>query len=565
MSGAGLPTLVLPLLQFVQRLGLPQSNWSHFETISVLSFTVKVPKQAASALTPTDFNALKQVYGPALKTLVFAAEDEPGALPALELNEEIDDSRLARFRNEISKFDPYLQFVLDKDMLTQQLFPSIPSHHRILFYFFPEALERLLSNRFDDLEDQLWPAADSCKVILLIPSNKILIDGDHLAIIGGTHLDSLANLTSSMSPDISRTKGMFDYCRTHLIWRKDWVERLTPLHFDVTVSDSGDTKIVQLLQIHLATLVILYTAQLTAEAKGHLVSTYVGSQYTANIIVPTVEEALLKRLPETSEHLLNVLNAVYDPIWLERGRGLLPIVQSVVSERLQPTPPEDAFEVFVGFAETLESSIELQWQAIFENKLTAYFAQVKALEEHIASTVSSISQQITDMVKGLSDTMLAAVAVIVGTFIADLFTDEFNAQLFSVGLLVYGTYVLIFPLSYNMLARCSNFKALISDYKKRRDNFKSQMTDGKISTIEGGRIQDRKNSFTRWFWATVATYLIVVVLSYFAGISALEPNNFVVSITSSASSPPTAASPKPTVMLTVIPTSIPTSGPDTTR
>ncbi len=569
MSGTGLPNLARPLIHFVQRLGLQQSSWSKHETTDVISVVIKVPNKSAAALTPADFDALKQAYGSALKTLSFAAEDEPGALPALELSEQIDEPRLESFRAEIARFDPYLTFLLDKNALIQQLFPGLPSYCRILLYFFPEALVSLLSNRFDDLEDQLWPTDDPCKAILLVPSSEILLEGDYLAAVGGSHLDTLPNIIPVSPPDVSTTKSMFGYCREHLLWRKDWVDRLTPLHFKVTISDPGsgsgsgpgNGSIGQILQIHLATLVLLYTAQLTSEAKGHLVSTYAGSQYSANIIIPTVEEAITKRLPQTGEHLLNIVDAVYDPVWLERGRGLLPIVQSVVSERLQPTPPEDAFEVFIGFAETLESSIELQWQSVFENKLTAYFAQVKTIEEYIASTVSSISQQIIDMIKGLSDTMLTAVAAIVGTFIAALFNDKFNAVLFSFGMMVYGTYVLAFPLIYNMSARRGNYRALLGDYQKRRDNFKAQIADDRISTIEGTRIQDRKRSFTKWFWITVSTYLIIVGIVFFAAVSALDPNGFIASIGTSSNATPTP-SPTLTVVprsatLTVAPTSVP--------
>jgi len=76
--------------------------------------------------------------------------------------------------------------------------------------------------------------------------------------------------------------------------------------------------------------------------------------------------------------------------------------------------------------------------------------QVKALKNYVADSIYSLSDQISIMLKSLSDTMFTAIGIVLASFIGALFKDKFDPNIFRIGLVTYGFYVLIFPLIYNI-------------------------------------------------------------------------------------------------------------------
>ncbi|NIS81918.1 MAG: hypothetical protein GTO14_17290 [Anaerolineales bacterium] len=117
------------------------------------------------------------------------------------------------------------------------------------------------------------------------------------------------------------------------------------------------------------------------------------------------------------------------------------------------------------------------------------------------------------MIKALSDTMLAAVAALLGSFIAALFKDEFNPLIFRVGMWVYAAYVLLFPLLYNMLNRWGRYLKLVEDFDQRRSRFVVRLFEQKVEGIVGERVIKSRRSFLLWFWLTVLAYVMVIGLA----------------------------------------------------
>jgi small basic protein len=150
------------------------------------------------------------------------------------------------------------------------------------------------------------------------------------------------------------------------------------------------------------------------------------------------------------------------------------------------------------------------WKAFIENKVDAYMSQVQALEDYVASTVQAFTGQVSALIKSLSDTMLAAVGALLGSFIAALFKDKFDPTIFVIGMLIYALYVVLFPLGYNMTHHWQRYQGLVSDFQSRRERFEQRLYPENVDEIVGGQVAKSRRHFRRWFWATILAYAVVV-------------------------------------------------------
>jgi hypothetical protein len=140
------------------------------------------------------------------------------------------------------------------------------------------------------------------------------------------------------------------------------------------------------------------------------------------------------------------------------------------------------------------------------------------LEDYIVATVNSFSNQISQIIKNLSDTILAAVGVLLGSFIAALFKDQFNPIVFRFGIICYIFYIIFFPLTYNMLNQWQYYKKLCANFEFRLMRFRKKLYSKKIDYIVSNQVIDSKRRFMQWFRITLATYIIVILLSALAAV-----------------------------------------------
>jgi hypothetical protein len=141
----------------------------------------------------------------------------------------------------------------------------------------------------------------------------------------------------------------------------------------------------------------------------------------------------------------------------------------------------------------LLEGIEWNWKAFIEGKVGDYLNSVKQVEDVVSSTVSAFADRTAALATGLAQTMLAAIAVLVGSLIAAAFTTPFNAALFRLGVLTYAAYV-----------------------EARITRFKETLYPDKVASIVGSRVRDAQRSFFRWLAFVAVAYVLVAVAAGFA-------------------------------------------------
>ncbi len=502
------------LLQFSQAIGVQADLWSERESLTKIDYADdQLSSEVARALSLAQLTPLAEACGDALRCR-FLLQD----LPVLDVQPGIDDAALATFRQKVTRSPTVrLDLRLDKPRLLQQWIGDIPQC-KLFFYLFPEALQRLLHGSLPLLEQRLWGKATAHKAVVLVPGHDIWLDGPCLAVLGGERVLDPSNWRDEVIrqlPDAERLQQIYTTCRQRLNWEQKWLAHLTPLHLKVSGQAAADDPIANALRVHWANAIILYTADRTVEVEdgSGWSSAYIGA--TRKVEVPLADPGRLLDEPAAAgvPALGEMLEWAYDPQW---ASDRLDLTQVGVIEALHSAPAGDRYSLLLRNAATVFQGLKWHWMAWIEKKVDAYVEQVGALEDYVHKTVQAFDDQVSQIIKQLSDTMLAAVGAVLASFIAALFKDEFNPAVFQLGLLVYAIYVLLFPLGYGLLHHGIRYRALSSNYAEQRQRFEQRLGREKVQEIVEQPLASVQGRFLFWFAATLVAYVAVIGLALLA-------------------------------------------------
>lgn len=501
-----------PLLTFGKALGISSDDWMKREELQQITYTdYYFSQEKAKELTLDLINSLRMAYGDAL-TCCFRLDD----LPVLDIDSNTNEQSLTEFIISIEDSPTIIfTFTLNKMKLVENWLGDIAGYH-IFLYLFPNALENFLASNLNQLECLLWGSELNRinKVILLVPDREIWLDGSYLAVLGGEQIGHLTELISKPSQGADELQDMYNICLKNLNWQVPWLKHLTPLHLKVQKQIPCDDLITKELLIHQVNCIILYTADRTVgDENKPLVSTYVSANQSVELTLMDPVDVIEENILSGVSSLMEMLEWTYNSTW---STDRIPLVQIGISQALRASSPLDYYKLLLYNAPNIFDGLKWHWKAFVEGKVDNYVSQTKELDDYIANTVQAFANQITDLIKNLSDTMLAAVGVLIGSFIAALFKDEFNSNIFAIGIIVYALYVFIFPLLYNMKHQWEQYQILCDNFDKRKRRFEDRLYPKKVSEIVGEQIIDSQNRFEWWFKATLIAYMVIILLAIIA-------------------------------------------------
>ncbi|KKH47757.1 hypothetical protein [Methanosarcina sp. 1.H.A.2.2] len=307
---------------------------------------------------------------------------------------------------------------------------------------------------------------------------------------------------------------MYDVRQKNLHWQSQWLKFLTPLHLKMKGEIPYKDPISKALLIHQVNLIILYTAYRTKGTENNPTSsTYVSANQSVELTFENSLDQIGSDIIANATDLMEILEWVYDIKWSGDRIGF---IQTVATQYLHAVSPVTRYQMFFYNTKNILNELKWHWQAFIDGKVDNYTSQVQMLEDYVANTVQKFADQITGMNKSLSDTMLAAVGALIGSFIAALFKTTFNPQIFKIGMLAYAVYVLFFPLIYNMIYQWEQYKTICNNCDVRKKRFQERLYPDKVNEIVGKQITDSEKRFKRWFFTNIAIYLIIAVLAIFS-------------------------------------------------
>jgi hypothetical protein len=505
-----------PLLTLSAALGEAAPNWADGEELNQLRRLISIDREIAINLQLEHLLPLVQLYGEALFCRFLVGERI-----VLDVNQNINQEALTAFHDAIGDAQQIdLDIRIEKSRLAadwfNNLFSACQFSNRLFLYMFPERLGSFIGNcNLTQLEERLWNGHLSERIVLFIPNQEICILGPYILVIGGEFLKhppaSILNNQMKGEEELARVYGE---CQETLKWQKPWIGNLTPWHLYTESLNSEITAIGNSLRVHFCNLFLLYTADRTTEKNNQsgektLFSSYTTSQQTVDVGYDKASPWDIGSIPNDNFNaLLHIFEWSYHAQWKANDR--LPLVQIGIVEALKGTANPSRFKLLLENSPTIFENITWHWKAFIEGKIDAYADQIQNLEEQVGKTVTAYSEQISAIIASLTETLLAAIAVVLGSFIASLFQDKFNPTVFKIGVIIYAIYVFFFPLLYNMIHRYGTIKTIEMEFETQKGWIKKRLPPDRVQTIvDESQIKHNKKRFCRWFWPTVIIYLLI--------------------------------------------------------
>lgn len=516
---------VAPLVDLCGRLGIEVSELAAVEDAEVLSYTFPVTSANAALLDAHYVTEFVAQYGTAAKISL-----RTGELVELEVAPGITEEAVSRFAESVRSGGPDNAMIyVDKAQLAERLAPPQQSR-AIRVFLFAEALRRELARGIRRFEARVWN--DAPALVITVLDADINLVGTHLTIIGGAFLTE-APTAASVPPPAEGFTTIIASRDQQVGWDMQWVQALTPWHFALT-GTCDDAELMGLLRAQLAKLAILYTcdrarSRLERGSPKEILAEYRGRDHVA--VIPIDERLPLSCSEPEISAVLRTVTWCYErhggdgqPDWVS---DRLPFVQTRVAQTLEPQPTRERFIAFVRAMPGMFDGIEWQWKAFVEGKVSEYLDRVQQVEAIVSETVVSFTERASSLVTALTQTVLAAVAVLIGSFIAAAFHSPFNTALFRIGVLSYAVYVVLFPGAVGLISSTSSLRTARSEFETRVGRFNQALYSGKVTEIVGTRVSAAQRSYYRWVAFVVIVYVAVVIA---AGIAAVEVPHLVLHV-----------------------------------
>lgn len=472
---------------FVDALGGDHQAWRMHEQATELTYPdVKLSRAAAIAIPHECLKALGQEFGAAL-SCAFVDDDDV----LLRVDSNVDAESMARLARDSEGLDECtLQFRLDKQSLAAQWY-SAPAGCRPVVYFYPEAFSSLLEADPRIIEERLWQGVPESKVIVVLPSESVFMDGPALAIVGGDDIDRLTEVSPQGKVTADRLAATYAAATEHLYWRRRWARFLTPQHFEV---HGHGERIGFELRRHAARFLPLYTADKSVETDDGIVCSYSGPEFSVDVTIPEV--AKIGDIDDVRvAGMQRFLAWIYEvPIHTKR----FSIAQLVIARHLHFVDPDQRFERLLEVVGTLIE--EVMWtekMAIMES-LKRYSSEIRSLEDYVDKTVQNFSEQVTALVKSFTDTVVAGLGTIVLGMLAVLVKEGWGSIVFGLTLIAYGVYVRYFQIEYSLKNHRDRANIISKDFLYRCDKFKERIFGQSVDSIVGQRVENSRLMLVGW-------------------------------------------------------------------
>lgn len=499
-----------PLASFLSALGLrPEAS----ETAERLGISAEVDGRAVKDL---DYSVVEQLVGCYGRSLTVELWLEN--LPELEIGPDMTSQVFQEKKANFVGGNSYeLRLRIDKRALLHQVLGSEAARGSI-HYFFATSVEGLLAQGLDELEKVIWGDTSEARR-LLVGDTNLQRSGPAFQIVGGTSLShALPPLPLLPEPVSASIERMRTDREEQISWDHQWVQRLTPVQLQLD-GEPGDSWLEKLFAAAYIQLCLLYTCDRARRRPSALGGWEAQPEYRGGQV--TVRVPLRKAQPVGTQVTAGTVRGfagLVDWCYRLRDEGTtsdwaadrLQFTQVRIAQVLEPVGEADRLTTLVGQVADVLAALDDQWRAFIEDRFSQYLDKERQLESVVNEVVATFGEKTTALTKSLSDTLLAAVAALIGSAIAAAFKTPFNAALFRVGVLTYAGYVLLFPGLYGLGSQVGQFLEIGRAFEHERSRFNTLIGTAKTDLIVDNRVTKAKARYWRWFGFTVAGYAIAI-------------------------------------------------------
>jgi hypothetical protein len=490
------------LVSFLRLLGVPEEQILASETPSRCALATSVPAGDIQRLSEGSFTGLVEKFGSGL-TLYFGERDAP--IIAIENGNILESPKqgleFIRKREGTSKIR--FELLIEKRQILERLGLE-EGAARNLYFFFGQNLLAYFRKPLHELDREVFDGARPAAII--VSDVGYSVSGSFLNIIPESRY--VAEKPRIPSPDRGVLQRVMEYqsiAAENLSWGSFDLKNITPLHFLCCVEGPGQNEILSLITNRLLLLFILYTANRSNYLDGAFQSFYSSSEQTVQLKVSGSSEIVLKK-----DLLARFV------IWLSRGgeADRLAIIQNAVARELAGEKPDENFEAFVSRLGAFLADARWHYRIFIDGQIDKHFDQIEQLSEYVSGVASDVSTSIDSVTKGFTDAFLAAVGVVVVTFLAALIKNEAQSSIFLITMRVYAGYLLVFQLFYRMGSILHSYILLGIETGDRIEEYTARLGRKRVDPLVAP-LNGRKRQFNLWFWLTALFYVAIAIVLWF--------------------------------------------------
>lgn len=399
-----------------------------------------------------------------------------------------------------------LRIFVDKSAAIEETFPG----EQCVWFVTGEAAARRLDRGVAALDDWLFEVPDK-PARLLISDTNVRLTGPRLSVAGGQFLLEPPAPSGDASRAIERMDSIaVDTAR----WSGPYEPGVTPAHLTVT-GTGWESDVGRQLLRNLAALTLLYTADRARATDDRAIRAQFFGRDRLVIVKgpPSLDE--LRQPADTAKALEELLKWCYDEepdnsqrAWVSERLQLL---QVAVVDLLYAVEPSRRTQAFVASLPDLIMTARSSWKAFLADSLSAHTREVAKLVEAVDAATHQFTARVAEISKSMIESMLAAVAVVVGSLIASTVSDDFNANVFQIGMYMYAAYLVAFPGIAGLWNQHARFQTANASFRRRRERFIDALGEELTERTEGRAVDDARERFWWAFGAAAILYVVVAL------------------------------------------------------
>jgi hypothetical protein len=491
-------------------LGLPEQAVSQAETAARLSAEAELPAKPAAALTADILRGAVSDWG---QHVSLAITSDFGIRPFQLRAGQFIEAELAQFLEDIvpapAEATIRVALTLQKDQFLRGQ-PQVSGRHRVL-YLYTDNLKRALGGKYGDVEEIFFPAGTTqCECLLY--EDDVAISGQYLTISSVVPDAPAGPQPSEQLKD--RLEAIRNLRQENTHWT-GFATDLTPLHF--VVRKDADPKSIDgpIGRLQYA-LLVSYLADSVRSTNPDFIAVFSGSSRT-EILLPgqradsTIDASSVLRL--------------FDWCYAERASDKLDIARTVISSVLGADRSKN-YDLLRTNAPRVWEAAHSTYLMLVRDLVTKHFDKLKQIQDYVTAISSDVATKVSNIVTTLITSMLAAIGVVLGAFVAYTFDKKISVDVFRLGLRVYGIYILVFPLVLSLLLNnLVDYLILRADFKKRLKDFETVLG---LENLKG-KIASTVTRRGRHFWFVlsfaVLIYLALAFVCFFKAKVLTLPHN----------------------------------------
>jgi hypothetical protein len=385
---------------------------------------------------------------------------------------------------------------VDKIAYIRSNLPQVSGAH-ILLYIFQANVLRALSGEFSDIQQIFFPDLHSRCICLLLEEESQLTS-TYLAIIGPAAFQGEC-AREHQNRGRQRIEAAQQTRRDQVSWI-DFETGLTPYHLMLPFTDCPNGAITTALARKFYALVLIHLAESVRRTDGDYLANF-GGVARVGVHIP----AGATGRPGDPASLARLFMWSYS----EKAPDKLQFVRSVAASLLT----DDSARNYMVFAEAgarILASSRSNYASYIHGFVTRHFEKLQEVDEYVQGIANQLSDQVADLAKNLTSSMLASVALVVAGLVAYAVNPKVPPKVFSVGLILYGAYIVAFPLiSFLLFHNLFSYLITIREFRARLMEFQVALQLPNLPQQLTHRMRWRTRHF--WFMFTVSCLAFIGV------------------------------------------------------